>query len=74
LSEKPKGLHMTLDDRIKASGKTTIEIAAKAGISRVALWKARGGAKIEWDTAHKIAMALGCKPSDIRPEFKEAAE
>lgn len=65
---------MTLDDRIKATGLSTDEIASRAGISRTSLWRLRtGGEKSDWNTAKAIADVLGCTPADVCPRFAAAS-
>ena len=63
---------MTLDERIAASGKTTVQVAYEACISRQTLWLARTKpSSAHWRTAKNIAAVLGCRVIDVFPQYEQ---
>ena len=52
-----------------ARGLPLVVIADDLGIPRRTMWRILNGARIRWDTADRVAVALGHHPCELWPDW-----
>ncbi|HVB27481.1 MAG TPA: helix-turn-helix domain-containing protein [Mycobacteriales bacterium] len=55
--------------RLRTTGLTTVALAAELGLPRLTLVRVLAGQALHWDTADRVAVALGAHPVELWPQW-----